>query len=71
MITTVEGITMKRLMRLHGAGDVLFDRPSVPFEAFVAPLDHPKAAELVASWKTYVEAKEAHETLIASINEGL
>lgn len=71
MIRTTEGITMKRLIRLHGAAGVLFSRPEVAFEDFVAPMDHPKAAELVASWKAFVEAKEAHEALIASIDEEL
>lgn len=68
---TVEHITMKRLFRLHGAGGVLFNRPAAPFEDFIAPLAHPKAAELVASWKAYVEAKEAHKALIAAIDDEL
>lgn len=69
MIRTTEGITMDRLLRLQEVGGVLFSRPTVPFEDFIEPLNHPKAAELVASWKAYIEALEAHEALIAAIKE--
>lgn len=66
-IVSVRGLTMARILRLHTAGDVLKQRPAVEFEAFESELNHPRAAELVASWKAYVEAKEAHEALISAI----
>lgn len=67
----VSGLTMERLIRLNGIADVLTSRPAVPFEDFTAVLEHPQGQALLDSWKVFLDAKEAHEQLIAQIKGAL
>lgn len=56
--------SVSQLLKLHEAGGLLFERPSVPFDEFRKTSDRIKDVQLVDAWEAFVEAKERLEAAI-------